>query len=158
MNIDIYIRLDTFNWSQLGCQNCQPKYWQIKRESAAYEASFRLFKLLFILVLGSLMFISQTLTLKLYIIEQMDCYAVYWYFMNINLYFYKLLVVLTYCWSLWVTSVKLLSHCKDIFTEVLFILWHCCPYCLLEVCATALNTTMTLSVLRRLGMWVALIE
>ena len=37
-------------------------------------------------------------------------------FYEYNLYFYKLLVVLTYYWSLRVTSIKLLSHWKVIFT------------------------------------------
>jgi len=56
------------------------------------------------------------MTLKLYTIWHTNCYAVYWYFMNIIFYLYKLLVVLIYYWSLWITSIKLMSHCKVIFT------------------------------------------
>jgi len=86
-------------------------YRHVKDKSV--QAYFRCF--FYISVWGIWCFFGRTLTLKLYIIWQINCCAIYWYFKNINLYFYKLLVVLTYYWSLKVASIKLLSHCKVIF-------------------------------------------
>jgi len=43
--------------------------------------------------------------------------------MNINLYFYKLLVVQTYYWGLWVTFIKLLVHCEVISSHSVSLLF-----------------------------------
>ena len=66
--------------------------------------------------------------IKFYINQAMFCIAssrpsliprIYYKY---NLCFYKLLVVLIYYWSLWVTSIKLLSRCKVISTRITAIL------------------------------------
>jgi len=105
---------DAFWLKSAVCFSEQITTSNLYRHSSTTNLCKHTFVASFIFQFGEFDFFGWTVTLKLYIIWQINCSDIYWYFHNINLDFYKLLVVLTYYWSLRLTSIKLLSHCKHI--------------------------------------------
>jgi len=101
-------QIDVWNCS---CQNCRI-YLDRYVVNPPYVRPH--FSYLSILVLGSWCWMVKYWHWRYILFDRLLCCLLIFY--EYNLYCYKLLVVLKNYWSLWVTSIKLLSHCKVIFT------------------------------------------